>query len=1179
MIKLVKDTIVTAISDIVIGLITESVSDGKMTIKENIKFWSFKKKTKKWLREFIKKNDGTILTSGNFEDFLKYYKPIEKIYEHLLQSNGDITTKEELMDGLVGQLKVFFNDDEREINVLDESVVRELLVKIYTEYEEYLTSGLSGSEQYLKASILKNQKSESKRQLEYSNNNIREIIEHTSKIKNPEEVMKVYDILSQEIRKGNIEQVHDLLPFLRNKNADIDMAMQIKLSLLSDYQCLDMEALEAWKKIKSNYISDDITRILILYWFDKKEKMTQLEKLIKNSDLKEIAGIISRDEKEKFMKLEKKNRHHVDNYEFSLTGQYSNEKWLVNRVCALWLAEKPIINIHELIQQLFGNNLSYIEEIYVLEKEQDTIVNTISLENVKEDGRVKEIGKILSGMKQKIAHNNNKIKLLYYRTFLKNQVVLEEKNIELLNEIPDVIKKDSAIETMMIQYKIDLGCVDEEAVVEFCERAGTYWLYCNLLRKKCNNWNQVKESIESHNGILEKDIYLFLLYVQSIRVCDGKEAAITEWKKYQSVYKDYVEYWLEIFKVYETERKMLPELFEKWKDGQLEWLDPEAEVDFAKVLIDCQYYKEAMQIVEKKEALGQVSPDILRLKAKLLMEDNQAVTALDILLNIFDNFQSDLFVVDATIVLSLNLQRNIPQKVIDAAIKIGTARLLTLVAGIYSRENKKAEAKKLMLKALLRNKDNGIGIFGNYLMLQISDSDSTERKIDGIENDTAVVLQGVDGEKLIYCIYEENILPDVPYIWQGATHIYRDQAITIGLLRKKTGDLVMIEGREYHISEIMPVDGYLIRLCLEKLVKANAVKTISIETRDGKLDVENFSRELMKYIPGDEKEFNWLDNYKDFSSFPLPFAILQKTVRVNTVQLIMTLVQSEDIIVRERYDEDLIRGQQFVLSFAAVIMLYMIGVKPEFLKERQVFVPESMRNTILTMCTDIINENDKEHVSSIGVREKRLYMNVVSESEKVQILGEAAALKNFVSQLNTWSNNREFCDVQDEERDWLDVFGISDYDALALAQGKKAVIVTGEVTIQSLIQEIKLNISGMGILNFLVALKMDVYVLLDCIEQMIKYRFEITMTEKCLRYIIDEYSKLENQELKEDFMCKWIDCLTLVESMGDEYKEVYAQNMMRVCQDIIREEYEVLNPVWRNYFSLCVKYKCGLETK
>ena len=127
MIKLVKDTIVTAVSDIVIGLITESVSDGKMTIKENIKFWSFKKKIKKWLREFIKKNDGTILTSGKFEDFLKYYKLIEKIYEHLLQSNGDITTKEELINGLVGQLKVFFNDDEREINEYKEVYAQNMM--------------------------------------------------------------------------------------------------------------------------------------------------------------------------------------------------------------------------------------------------------------------------------------------------------------------------------------------------------------------------------------------------------------------------------------------------------------------------------------------------------------------------------------------------------------------------------------------------------------------------------------------------------------------------------------------------------------------------------------------------------------------------------------------------------------------------------------------------------------------------------------------------------------------------------------------------------------------------------------------------------------------------------------------------------------------------------------------
>ena len=56
--------------------------------------------------------------------------------------------------------------------------------------------------------------------------------------------------------------------------------------------------------------------------------------------------------------------------------------------------------------------------------------------------------------------------------------------------------------------------------------------------------------------------------------------------------------------------------------------------------------KIAEKLIDEADVAIYVSPDILRLKAKLLMEDNQAVTALDILLNIFDNFQNDLFVVD-----------------------------------------------------------------------------------------------------------------------------------------------------------------------------------------------------------------------------------------------------------------------------------------------------------------------------------------------------------------------------------------------------------------------------------------------------------------------------------------------------------------------------------------------------
>ena len=52
-----KDTIVTAISDIVIGLITESVSDGKMTIKRKHKVLVNLRRNKEVVKRIYQEND------------------------------------------------------------------------------------------------------------------------------------------------------------------------------------------------------------------------------------------------------------------------------------------------------------------------------------------------------------------------------------------------------------------------------------------------------------------------------------------------------------------------------------------------------------------------------------------------------------------------------------------------------------------------------------------------------------------------------------------------------------------------------------------------------------------------------------------------------------------------------------------------------------------------------------------------------------------------------------------------------------------------------------------------------------------------------------------------------------------------------------------------------------------
>lgn len=1166
-----KAEIATILSDMVLNLISDDVVNKKANIRERLDFYFFKKRVNNWLTDFCRKNDGTILTSGKFETYLKYHNPIEKIYEYVIQCNNECVTKDDLIDSLIEELKNSY-DDTHTIAVTDELIIKSMLLHIYEDYNNYLCNRLTSNQRYMVATISNHQNVQNKEVID-AIGDVKKIITGTSKLSNPEEIARIYDILSMEIRKGNIVEVHDIMSFLGEKNTDIDVAIRIKLSLFSDYRCMDMDVIEALKQIKSYYIANDIVRYLTLFWFKEKDKLQRIIDLIRNSELKSVVQIICDDKKDMLMNIELEKNNHANVYSFSVSNLYNDEKWLVNRACAIWLTENAVINVHDVMRTLFGSDLGYVEELYILEKEQETILGTTASKKFKSD-RLEEIKTILYRMKSKIIHNSYSIKAMYYRTLLRNQIMLcEEISDDALNEIPDNLKTNLEIASLIIQYKINTDKIKEDEVIKVCEKNGQYWLYCNYLIRNCKEPSRIKSTLKNHINILVKDIQLFLMYVQAIKICDGNNEAAKVMQKYENNYQDYIDYWIELIRLKSINEEVILHVYKKWEKGELKYINLNSELDFAQLLVGCGKYKEAMQIIKKMETLGQVSPVVLRLKAKILLEDNQLVTSLNILLDIFDDYSRDPFVVDNIIVISLNTQRDIPQKVIWAAIEMGTARLFMLVAIVYLRQNKKMEAKNYLLKALLRSSDDDIDVYSNYFMLYTRMPDESVRKISGVEENTAVFLKNDKGESVIYCIYGEEVLPYTPYFWQGATHMYRDQVNSVDFIRKKTGDRVTIDETEYTISEIMPVDCYLFRLCMTKLVKSNMMKQISIETKeDGNLDVEHLTRELMTYMPKDENAFNWLDNYKNLSNFPLPFFILQRGVRVNTVQFIMSLVKDKDIIIRELYGVDSVHGEKYILSFAATIILYMIGVETKLLNEKKVIIPESLKRTIKGMCSEIIDENDKEHVSAMGVVEDHLYLNVTSDEEKIEIIRCAAELKKFVNEINSCCNSREVYGMENDRIDLMDTFGISDYDALALAQTTHGVLVTGEVTIMSLIQIKEMNISGIGILNFLIELNTDVYELLDYMKKMVEYRFLISLTKESIYYILNQYNKIENQERKEAFMAKWIEYLSMAELIDENYKNVFAQNMLGVYQAVIKEKIDFLNPIWKNFVFFFMKY-------
>lgn len=375
------------------------------------------------------------------------------------------------------------------------------------------------------------------------------------------------------------------------------------------------------------------------------------------------------------------------------------------------------------------------------------------------------------------------------------------------------------------------------------------------------------------------------------------------------------------------------------------------------------------------------------------------------------------------------------------------------------------------------------------------------------------------------------------------------------------------------ISEIMPIDCYLVRLCISKLLELDVIKKFTIEMKaDGEVDVEHLTNELLKYMPQAEDSFGWLENYKDLSNWPLPFWLLQRNVRVNAVQLVMAFMRDNSIIIRELYGVEAVNGEKFILSFASTIMMHMLGMSAQSLSEKNVIIPESLKRTIIDMCEEIIEDNDKDTVSVIGVTDNQLYMTVVTEDEKVELIKFANELKQFVYELKPYSNSKDIKGKIDDRIDLLDTFGISDYDALSLAQSSKAILVTGEVTIMCLTQIKELGIRGIGILNFLVEIHTELYELLIYMKKMIEYGFLISLTKESYIYIQNKYNELADDDMKELCMEQWIDYLSKPNDMSEEYSNIFIQNMITVYKLPAKEQIDFANPIGKNFMFFFMKY-------
>ena len=80
-----QEKIITTITSIIINVISNDVGVSKTKIMERLRFKRFCRKMHKWVREYVQKNDGTILTTSAFMNYYTYQKPVERILNYLYE--------------------------------------------------------------------------------------------------------------------------------------------------------------------------------------------------------------------------------------------------------------------------------------------------------------------------------------------------------------------------------------------------------------------------------------------------------------------------------------------------------------------------------------------------------------------------------------------------------------------------------------------------------------------------------------------------------------------------------------------------------------------------------------------------------------------------------------------------------------------------------------------------------------------------------------------------------------------------------------------------------------------------------------------------------------------------------------------------------------------------------------
>ena len=1111
----------------------------------------FCKRVKKNIQDFCLKNESLYIDSESFRNFISYHKPFDRVMENAL-SLGDSVSIDQLSNNLVAEAEEAAKISGQVLSVDDRKVLKDLLTLVSDEVTRYYRDVLDNGQKYIVSQNAQNTK-KLQRDIKRVGDGNNQRLESVEKLLRNATSISAYkaepiaELICKKMWLGEFDEVETICQVVSAKSDDLELAIRVlKAEMLGNKHEMD-ELKQAILHIENTKIRNIVIRNIIPLIYFREGKFNGMAELTDSEYLKAIMAALDNKDYSYLFSMESSVEKGIEMRKYTLNKAVLDvERWLVNQVFAIYMYNLKSVNSASLIENTIDACTSWFSALITYDKKVDLL--SYEGPNNETHKELLELKELLDKKKFIYDKLSDDLEAIFYALIIKISLICEKNGDDAINDIPAKLHGVRPVKDFMLAGKIERGGVSFEEIYTFCDSIEEYWLLSNYFIARRSDAEYLINLVNAHKELLSKSKTIFFIYVEALAHLGRKEEAKTNLLEYKSVYSRFFEFWNVYLNIDNSVKDVFLGLC---KDNHIVYMTGHSGCVLVERLISfeefdlAEFYNNQLQFQRTNEKLSR------KFKAFILNGKNKQIDALECFKLAYYDFPNDLSIINAILSISIQLKRRIELKYIRAAEESKNPKLLVLAGSAYATNGDFSEARRCNMKALFLSDDCKNPAFNQYLGLSMHDRQDNNPAATSVEKNTSVVLQNED-HTLVYCVHGDMELPESPCIWHGDTHLYISDAASVGIYRRRVGDVVLLNGQNYTIRSIEPIEVYISRICFESVVRNGSAKAITAPAKDGQIDVESFINQMKAFIPDSSERIDWIQQYNNFEDVALPLYMIKKQYNATYTQFVELIIEEPRSCVREMLNDKQPKNDRFVLSFTSLILLKAIGIENEFLAKHNVYVTESAVMQIVEDTSEMIAHYANDNVSSMGLYGGKPYIIDTDENTKDRWIKEAGALREYVEGIPSIVCKNDWKKSEFDQLKMTEILGTPDYDAISIAINADYSVIGTEAMISALAMNDEIKVDAVSITNWLISTHIDVVELIDIVKKLIDKGCIYSLTDEMVMYIINAVEKSQEKE-KREILTAWDSLFEVYDSANVTYK-AYGIDALRSVYASVHEK-------------------------